>query len=323
MNGLFRQKVLCCFLVVPFCALSNLVAQTTMTTSHAADCSNDAGCVEPQVAVRIQGAHPFGPAQVGIISTGGAVFGLQDLAEVVKGQPYQAQAVTEMRQTLADGSHIVQTTTATVARDSDGRTVRVQKLSAIGPWKSSSSSSQGNGVTLTSVFDPVAKTHIDYTSDTKVAHVMPMPPPLPSPPSGAVTTMASGFAVSTAPTGPGMNVMYSVPGRTDSPDTSNNSTSESLGTKSIDGIQATGTRKTDTIPAGSIGNDKDIIVTRETWYSPDLKVVIQSTQDDPRFGQSTYSLSNIQQNEPDETLFQVPMGYKIEKPRVFVNTHPQ
>jgi hypothetical protein len=323
MNRLFRQKALCCFLVVPFCALSNVVAQTTVTTGNAADCSSNAGCGDPQVAVSIQGAAPFGPAQVGIVSTRGAVFGLQELAEVVKGQPYQAQALTEMKQTLADGSHIVQTTTATVARDSEGRTVRIQKLSAIGPWKSSSSSSQGDGATLTSVFDPVAKTHIDYTSDTKVAHVMPMPPPLPSPPSGAVTAMASGFAVSTAPAGPGMNVMYSVQGRADSPDAGNSTKSESLGTKSIDGIQATGTRSTDTIPAGSIGNDKDIIVTRETWYSPDLKVVIQSTQDDPRFGQSTYSLSNIQRNEPDETLFQVPAGYKIDKPRVFINTHPQ
>jgi hypothetical protein len=323
MNRLFRQQALCCFLVVPFCALSNVVAQTTVTTSHAVDCSNNAGCGDPQIAVSIQGAAPFGPAQVGIISTGGAVFGLQELAEVVKGQPYQAQAVTEMKQTLADGSHIVQTTTATVARDSEGRTVRIQKLSAIGPWKSSSSSSQGNEATLTSVFDPIAKTHIDYTSDTKVAHVMPMPPPLPSPPSGAATAMASGFAVSTAPAAPGMNVMYSVQGRTDSPDASNNTKSESLGTKSIDGIQATGTRSTDTIPAGSIGNDKDITVTRETWYSPDLKVVIQSTQDDPRFGESTYSLTTIQRNEPDEMLFQVPAGYKIEKPHVFVNTHLQ
>jgi hypothetical protein len=68
---------------------------------------------------------------------------------------------------------------------------------------------------------------------------------------------------------------------------------ESLGTKSIEGISVTGTRDTRAIPAGTIGNDKDLVITRETWYSPDLKLVIQSTQTDPRFGETTYSLTNI------------------------------
>ena len=81
----------------------------------------------------------------------------------------------------------------------------------------------------------------------------------------------------------------------------------------MEGIQATGTRTTTTIPAGTIGNDKDLILTHETWYSPELKLVIESTQDDPRFGQTTYTLKNIQQGQPDETLFQVPADYKINK----------
>jgi hypothetical protein len=96
-----------------------------------------------------------------------------------------------------------------------------------------------------------------------------------------------------------------------------------LGTKAIEGIQVTGTRSVSTIPAGAIGNDKDIVVTRETWYSPELKLVIQSTQDDPRFGETMYSLTNIQRNEPDEALFQIPTGYKVEKPHMLINTHPQ
>jgi hypothetical protein len=93
---------------------------------------------------------------------------------------------------------------------------------------------------------------------------------------------------------------------------------ESLGTKTIEGIQVTGTRTTKTIPAGAIGNDKNLVITRETWYSPDLKLVIQSTQNDPRFGQTTYSLTNVQRAEPDATLFQIPAGYKVDKvvPRV-------
>src|SRR6202012_4509471 len=108
------------------------------------DCSDNSPCTaiaHPQDAAQLDmQSTPFaGPGQVTIVSTAGMAR-FRDKAEVVKNEPYQAQAVTEMKQTLADGSHIVQTTTAIVARDSDGRTVRVQKLTMMGPWKSSGSS---------------------------------------------------------------------------------------------------------------------------------------------------------------------------------------
>jgi hypothetical protein len=252
------------------------------------------------------------------------MFGLQDEAAVVKNEPYQAQAITEMKQTLADGSHIVQSTTATVARDNDGRTVRIQKLSTIGPWRSADSS-QGNTQTLTTIFDPVAKEHIDYTSDSKVAHVLTMPPL----PPGAVATAGSGFTVSAGHLGgaeSGFTVSgpgpvsggaqgFAVQTRTVSPQVSKGMEPkrELLGMKTIEGVQVTGTRSTSMIPVGTIGNDKPLIITRETWYSPELKLVIQSTQSDPRFGQTTYTLNNIQQGAPDEALFQVPADCKIDK----------
>jgi hypothetical protein len=239
-----------------------------------------------------------------------------------------------MKQTLADGSHIVQTTTATVARDSDGRTVRIQKLSTMGPWRSADSS-QGDSQTLTTIFDPVAKEHIDYTSDSKVAHVLSMPPLPPGVPpkvppgvvvsgegglsvsaSGPVGGEQSGFTVSGAEPAPfavqGFAVVTPQTGKGIEPKT------ESVGSKTIEGVQAVGTRSTTTIPAGTIGNDKDLVITRETWYSPELQLVIQSTQNDPRFGQTTYSLKNIDQSQPDEALFQAPADYKIDKiiPRI-------
>jgi hypothetical protein len=269
--------------------------------------------IDRQSGVSTQIGPAFGLMPFGQVKTGGVDFGLQVGAEVVKSRPYEAQAVTEMKQTLADGSHIVQTNTATVARDSEGRTVRIQKLSSIGPWKSSSDSSQADGPTLTSVFDPVTKTHINYSTDNKVAHEM----TIPNLPAGAV--MTTGFAVSAAgPGSPGAGVggmMWSVQGKTASaqPAGGMEAKTESLGAKTIEGVPADGTRVTSTIPKGAIGNDSDIVITRETWYSADLQLVLQSSQDDPRFGQTTYSLSNIQRNEPDGSLFQVPAGYRIEK----------
>jgi hypothetical protein len=228
----------------------------------------------------------------------GTVIGFQGNFEVVKNQPYKAQANTETRRTLADGSHITQSTTAMIARDSEGRTVNAQKV--------------GDSLTITTIFDPVAKTHTSYTSDTKIAHVLALPTPTASPSQVPVAMGAavSGFAASP----PSGAVGFFVQSRAVSSQlSSKHTTTESLGTKTIEGTQVTGTRTTSTIPSGTIGNEEDLTTTREEWYSPELKLVVQSTQNDPRSGQTTYTLNDIQQGPPDAALFQVPADYKIEE----------
>jgi hypothetical protein len=81
---------------------------------------------------------------------------------------------------------------------------------------------------------------------------------------------------------------------------------EDLGFQVINGISAQGTRTTTTIPAGQIGNDRPINVVSERWFSPDLQMLIRSSNKDPRFGETTYDLTNISQTPPDASLFQVP-----------------
>jgi hypothetical protein len=44
-----------------------------------------------------------------------------------------------------------------------------------------------------------------------------------------------------------------------------------------------------------------------------LQVVVKSTRTDPRFGQSTYSLTNVQRSEPAASLFTVPSGYTVQQ----------
>ena len=60
----------------------------------------------------------------------------------VKGAPYAAEAVTESTQTLSDGNRIQRKSTASVFRDSEGRTRREQTLAAIGPWAASGEAPQ-------------------------------------------------------------------------------------------------------------------------------------------------------------------------------------
>jgi hypothetical protein len=81
---------------------------------------------------------------------------------------------------------------------------------------------------------------------------------------------------------------------------------ENLGFQSINGVTAQGTRTTTTIPTGQIGNDRPITIVSERWVSPDLQILVKSTNSDPRFGETTYDLTNIQQGAQDPSLFQIP-----------------
>jgi hypothetical protein len=93
----------------------------------------------------------------------------------------------------------------------------------------------------------------------------------------------------------------------------NDGSVESLAPQMVNGVLAQGTRTTETIPVGKIGNDRAIHVVSERWYSNDLQLLIKSTSSDPRFGDSTYQLTNIVQTSPDPSLFQIPADYTIRK----------
>ena len=89
-------------------------------------------------------------------------------------------------------------------------------------------------------------------------------------------------------------------------------TSESLGTQTIEGLNAEGTRRTTTWPVGSIGNDREIVATGETWFSKQLQVEVLTKTSDPRMGDSTTNLTNISLVEPDPALFTPPADYTIK-----------
>ena len=65
------------------------------------------------------------------------------------------------------------------------------------------------------------------------------------------------------------------------------------------------------MPAGAIGNERPIESVNETWYSPELQMMILSKRSDPRFGESTYRVTNIVRSEPESALFQIPSEYTI------------
>ena len=88
---------------------------------------------------------------------------------------------------------------------------------------------------------------------------------------------------------------------------------ETLAAQSMNGILASGSRVTRTIPAGTIGNSQAIEAVRETWMAEDLKVPLMTKMSDPRTGTTTTELTNINRSQPDPSLFQIPSDYTVKK----------
>lgn len=250
--------------------------------------------------------HIADPMEVGPVGITTALAGPMD---TVAGAPYSAQAVTERVQMLADGNRIEQTTSGSVARDSQGRIRRDETLPGL-------TASSGDAPRIVMIDDPVAQVHWTLDALTKTAMKMPAPNMknggfsalgVPPPPSATTKTF---FYSTAAPPGilPGkVQVFTNIKGGP----TDLNISESDLGTQTIEGVPAHGKRTTRTIPAGQVGNEQAIVITTESWYSPDLKVLVMSKSNDPRMGETTYKLTNIQRSEPAASLFQVPDDYTV------------
>jgi hypothetical protein len=213
-------------------------------------------------------------------------FGEMHPGAVVAGAPYAAVAVVTSKQTLADGNSINRTTQINLYRDSQGRTRRETPLPAAGPLASS-----GQPKTFVTIFDPVASSAYVLHTDTKVAEKLPTPP-------GGKKNAGDFQAKFEA------RIQKEVAAGTLKKD--------DLGVQTINGVSAQGTRYTHTIAAGQMGNEKPIVVTSERWYSPDLQIVVKTTRNDPRLGETTYTLTSLQRQEPAATLFAVPADYTVQ-----------
>jgi hypothetical protein len=85
-----------------------------------------------------------------------------------------------------------------------------------------------------------------------------------------------------------------------------------LGTRTIEGLECVGLKKTSTIPSGAIGNLRPIVTVTETWYASAIEELVHSTTSDPRFGETSYTLHNIVLAEPPRDMFRPPPGYQVQ-----------
>jgi hypothetical protein len=206
----------------------------------------------------------------------------------IKGVPFSADTVTETTRVLPDGNHINQVTHGRIFRDSEGRTRNESSTMLPGPEE----------FQHVNIHDPVQQVFIFFnTRGEKIATVHHMHSAANSvspllqnrdgakPLSPRVSAEGRPCPVPPAP--------------------------ENLGTKLIEGYTAVGTRRSQIIEAGKIGNEKPIVTITDTWYSDELHEVLLSETEDPQSGHHTTKLVNIQRIEPDPALFQVPPDYTV------------
>jgi hypothetical protein len=227
--------------------------------------------------------------------------------KIVRGAPYSAQAVSEVNQTLGDGTKIHRQVTGGVYRDGQGRT-----RNEVAPGGHGLFAPAGHAEQLITISDPVAGFTYVLDPAQKTATKVPlhrggpmggaMMGPAPhggGPMGGAMMGPAPGGGAERRP-------MHAGPGAAQE-----DFKSEFLPATQIEGVSAEGRRITTTILAGQIGNDRPITSVSERWFSPKLQVVVLMTHNDPRMGQDTYKLTKIALAEPDPALFEVPAGYTV------------
>ena len=254
-----------------------------------------AGLLVLAVAASAQNPGPgrgrFGPAAGDALAPGGARFLGAEAGmpgRVVKNAPYSADVVTETTQTLADGNHIRQSSTAKVYRDTEGRTRREQSLNALGGLAPSSNLPQ-----VVFINDPVAGFNYALNPQNRTATKSTW-----ARPGRGGQAQGSSQQMTRLRQGRGGAARQNVK-------------TESLGRQTIEGVPADGTRTTMTIAAGQWGNEQPIQIVTERWYSPDLQTVVLSKRTDPRMGESVSKLANISRSEAPSSLFEPPADYKV------------
>ncbi len=233
----------------------------------------------------------------------------------VTNAPFSAKYTLESVQQAPGPDGLVQKYTATQAvyRDSLGRT-REDVTMPVPPPRPLKQNADGTPIapargpvaprTMTIIADPVASTITRLMPDGKIAVVETVPAEFFKHATAREASEAAG-------------------------DTALHGGSESatdLGSKTFAGVVASGTRTTMTMPvhggtelapgttaaqtpASAVTTARTM--THETWFSPDLKLEVSSTETGERRTRSEV-LTSLTKGEPDASLFKVPEGYTVK-----------
>jgi hypothetical protein len=234
-----------------------------------------------------------------------------------KGKPFSATVTNKTTQTYIDGTHVSQATTTVEYRDAEGRT-RIET--------SESGASSSEPMKSITIRDPVTGMTYRLNSVQKSAIKL-AGPAMASGAAGGRGARGGARGGAMPPTDEQVQIVQKLQqmaaelqkkNAAANPDAAaeaarrdSDNIVEDLGATSVNGVPAHGTRITKVVPVGAIGNDREFRSVTERWFSVELNLLIKSVSTDPRFGTSTYELTNISLLPPDPSLFQVPADYSL------------
>jgi hypothetical protein len=197
------------------------------------------------------------------------------------GQPFSATVTIEVKRELKDGSVWQRVATSLIARNSQGQIHNEAHMFVpLGLDRES---------TLLSVhiYDPQKRLNTFLNLNTHIARQSTLlREPAAAPPANWAQ-MDQRFRPST-------NVQL-----------------EDLGTQMMEGFYVHGYRRTNTYDAKSTGTGRSIVVTDEYWYAEDIRLNLLEKHNDPRKGDFTTTVTQVNRTEPAGELFVVSPGFKV------------
>lgn len=242
------------------------------------------------------------PGLSSAIGTASPGLGIGGNVPGAKDRPYSAETINETDQTLADGNHIHTERHNKIFRDAEGRMRQEMELRSL----------DGSQRDLITIQDPIAKIYVQLEPENKTATLysyglLGIGTPVPAAaPAGKARSQA--MAAPPVPSNADTH-MHTLSGVGAGNFGAATTQVEQLGTMVIEGLTVTGTRRTNTTPAGAVGNSQPIVSSLETWFSNDLQINVLIVMKHPQIGESTYKLVNIRAGNPDPLLFQIPADY--------------
>ena len=199
----------------------------------------------------------------------------------VAGQPLSATVTIEVKRELKDGTIWQRTATSLIARDSQGHIHNeAHAFVPIGLDRESVLMS-------IHIYDPQTRLNTFLNPHTHIARQRTLSREPSTAPPANWAQMDQRFRPST-------NVQL-----------------EDLGTQTMEGFYVHGYRRTNTYDARSTGTGRSIVVTDEYWYAEDIRLNLLEKHNDPRKGDFTTTVTQVNRTEPAEELFVVPAGFRI------------
>ena len=197
----------------------------------------------------------------------------------VTNAPFMAIAKTLVVRILPDGSTITVQNARVVARDMDGRIFQERRRFVPVP----NPDNRPSLIRIDEYTDPLAHTNYQCNPYSKVCNVYYYRPIMDQPPR-AVGPQPGGRTYLTR---------------------------DNLGADMFDDQEVIHTRETLTVFSETIGNTKNIIRQCEYWYSPSLGIDLKEVRHDPRDGDQTLWLTDLDLSAPDPATFVPPASFRI------------